>query len=62
MGYMGKPIGRRPSGRPTYRWEDNIKDFLEMRVECDGMDYIRLAESIGQWSTLVNTVMKLGIQ
>jgi hypothetical protein len=22
---MGKPEGKRPLGRPRYRWEDNIK-------------------------------------
>jgi hypothetical protein len=27
---MGKPGGKRPLGRPTRRWEDNIKiDFRE---------------------------------
>jgi hypothetical protein len=22
---VGKPVGRRPLGRPRYRWENNIK-------------------------------------
>ena len=24
---MGKPVGKRPLGRPRSRWEDNIKIF-----------------------------------
>jgi hypothetical protein len=29
---VGKPEGRRPLGRPRYRWVDNIKmDFREIR-------------------------------
>jgi hypothetical protein len=26
---VGKPKGRRPYGRPRYRWEDNIKMNFE---------------------------------
>jgi len=32
-----KPEGRRPLGRPRYRWEDNIKVYLQ-EVGCGGMD------------------------
>jgi hypothetical protein len=28
---MGNPDGRRPLGRPRYRWEDNIK--MDLREE-----------------------------
>ena len=29
----GKPTGKRPLGRPRYRWKDNIRmDFEEMGV------------------------------
>jgi len=32
---MGKPVGKRPLGRPRIRWEDNIKrDFQVAR--CGG--------------------------
>jgi hypothetical protein len=34
---MGKPEERRPMGRPSRRWEDNIKMDLQ-EVECGGMD------------------------
>jgi hypothetical protein len=55
---MGKPEGKRPLGRPRYRWVDNIKIYLrEMR--WDDMDCIDLAQDRHQWRALVNTAMKL---
>jgi len=38
-----KPEGKRPLGRPTHRWEDNIKVDLQ-KVGCRGMDWIELAQ------------------
>jgi len=32
-----KPKGKRPLGRPSCKWEDNIKMDLE-EVGCGGMD------------------------
>jgi hypothetical protein len=26
---VGKPEGKRPLGRPRYRWEDSIKKYLQ---------------------------------
>jgi hypothetical protein len=50
--------GKRPLGRPRYRWEDNIKmDLMEIRWE--GMDWIYLAHDRDHWRVLVNTVMNL---
>ena len=56
---MGKPEGKRPFGRPTRRWEDNIK--LHLQEVCWGMDWIELAQNRGRWRVLVNAVMKLRI-
>jgi hypothetical protein len=57
---VGKPKGKRPLGRPTCRWEDNVKvDLRETR--WSGMDWIDLAQNRGQWRALVNTVMNLGV-
>jgi len=40
---LGKPEGKRPLGRPRYRWKDNSKlDFQE--VGCGGIDWIDLAQ------------------
>jgi len=36
---VGKPVGKRPLGRPRRRWADNIKMDLQ-EVECGGMDWI----------------------
>ena len=42
---MGKPEGRRPLGRPSRRWEDNIKmDFQKGAYE--GMDWIDLVQDV----------------
>jgi hypothetical protein len=38
---VGKPEGNRPLGRPSCRWEDNIKMDLQ-EVGCGGMDWIGL--------------------
>ena len=40
--FVGKPLGKRPLGRPRRRWEDNIKMDLQ-EVGCGGMDWIALA-------------------
>ena len=29
QGFCGKPEGRRPFGRPTCRWKDNIKIYIK---------------------------------
>jgi len=50
---MGKPDRKRPLGRPSCRWEENIKMYL--RMGCGGMDWIDL----NQDRALVNGVMKL---
>jgi len=32
---VGKPEGKKPLGKPTYRWEDNIKiDLKEIKHYC----------------------------
>jgi hypothetical protein len=41
--YKGFWWGKRPLGRHSHRWENNIKMDLQ-EVECDSMDWIELAE------------------
>jgi hypothetical protein len=55
---VGKPEGKRPSGRPRRRWEYNIKMNLGEIGWC-GMGWIDLAEDMDQWRARVNTVMDL---
>ena len=53
-----KPEGKRPLGRPSHRWEDNIMIDLQ-EVGCGGVNWIKLAQDRNRWWTPVNAVMKL---
>ena len=57
---VGKPVGKRPLGRPRRRWVDNIKMDLQ-EVGCGYMDWIGLAQDIDRWRTLVSAVMNLRV-
>jgi hypothetical protein len=57
---VGRPVGKRPLGRPRRRWEDNIKMDLRETV-IDVANWIRLVHHRVQWRAFVNTVMKLRI-
>ena len=57
---MGKPGSKRPLGRRTHRWEDNIKMDLR-EVGRDPRDWIALAEDRDQWRAYVRTVMNLRV-
>jgi hypothetical protein len=57
---VGKPEGKRPLGRPRFRWEDNIRMDLQ-EVGCGGMDWIELAQDRNSWRALVNAVMNLQV-
>jgi hypothetical protein len=57
---VGKVEGKRSLGRPSSRWEDNIKlDLRETRI--GGANWIRLAQDRVQWRAFVNTVMNLRV-
>jgi hypothetical protein len=57
---VGKPEGKRPLGRPTHRWEDNIKMDLQ-DVGCRGVGWIELSQDWDRWRALVNAVMNLRV-
>jgi hypothetical protein len=57
---MGDPEGKRPLGRHTCKWEDNIKMDLQ-EVECGSMDWIDLAQYVDRWWALVNAVTNLQV-
>jgi hypothetical protein len=47
---VGKPEGKRPLGRPRFRWDDNIKADLE-EVGCGGwagLSWLRIETDGGQ--------------
>jgi hypothetical protein len=57
---VGRPIGKRPLGRPRRRWEDNIK--MDLRdIGIDGAKLIQLAQDTVRWRALVSTVMNLWV-
>jgi hypothetical protein len=57
---VGKPKGKRPLGRSSCRWEDNIKmDVPE--VGGDRGDWMELAQDRDGWRTLVSTVKNLRV-
>jgi hypothetical protein len=50
---VGKSEGKRPLGRSTHCWVNNIK--MDVReVIWGGMDWIDLAQDRDQWMALVN--------
>jgi len=57
---VGKPVGRRPLGRPRRRWVDNIRMNLQ-EMRCGYMDWIGLAQGRDSWRTLVSAVMNLRV-
>lgn len=49
--YLGQPSGRRPVGRPRYRWKDEVaKDLKELEVS----DWSELAQNREDWRTLMS--------
>jgi hypothetical protein len=57
---VGNPEGKKPLGRPRWRWIDSIKmDPLE--IGLGGVDWIGLAQDRYRWRALVNAVMNLQI-
>jgi hypothetical protein len=57
---LGKPEGMNPLGRPTCRWEDNIKTYLqEVGGHCG--DWIELAQDRDRWGELVSTLMNFRV-
>ena len=57
---VGKPLGKRPLGRPRRRWGDNIKmDLQEVGGSCG--DWMELAQDRDRWQALVSTVMNFRV-
>ena len=54
-----EPEGKRPSGKPRRRWEDNIK--MDLQEEGGRGDWMELAQDRDRWRALVNTVMNFRV-
>jgi hypothetical protein len=52
---VGKPEEKRPMGRPSRRWEDNIKMELQ-EVGGGHGDWMELAQDRDRWQALVGMV------
>jgi len=57
---VGKPEGKRPLGRPRFRWVDNITADLQ-EVGCRYMEWIGLAQDRDRWWRLVGVVMNFRV-
>jgi hypothetical protein len=58
--FIGRPKGKRPFGRPRYRWEDNVKmDLRETGI--NGAKWLWLAQDRVQWQAFLNMVMSLRV-
>jgi hypothetical protein len=57
---VGRPEGKRSLGRPSHRWDDNIKMNLR-EIGIDVANWIQLAQDRVQWRACVNTVMNLQV-
>jgi hypothetical protein len=54
---VGKPVGRRPLGRPRRRWKFEIR--MDLRdIGLGGVDWIRLAQDRDRWRAALSAVMK----
>ena len=57
---VGKPERKIPLGRPSGRWEDNIKMDLR-EVGWNPGEWIDLAENSDQWRAYVRAVVNLRV-
>jgi hypothetical protein len=57
---VGKPGGKRPFGRASRTWKDNIRMDLR-EIGWEGVDWKHLAQGKDQWLYLVKTVVNLQV-
>jgi hypothetical protein len=56
----GNPTGKRPLGRPRYRWEHNIRMDLE-EIGINAWNWVDSAQDRDYWRTLVNAALNLRV-
>ena len=57
---IGKPTGKRPLGRPSRRWEDNIRMDLE-EIGISAGNWVDSAQDRNYWRALINAALNLRI-
>jgi hypothetical protein len=57
---VGKPGGKRPLGRSSRRWVDNIITDLR-EIGWNAVDWIDLAQDRDQWRALVKSVLNIRV-
>jgi hypothetical protein len=58
FGWVGRPEGKRPLGRPRRRWEDNIEMDLR-EIGIDVANSVQLTQDRVRWRAFLDTVMNL---
>ena len=56
----GTPAGKRPSGWPRHRWEDNIRMELEV-IGINAGNWADSAQDTDYWRALVNAALDLRV-
>jgi hypothetical protein len=44
-----EPKRKRPLGKLRHKWEDNTKMELKIKIRCQGVDWIQLAQEMNLW-------------
>jgi hypothetical protein len=57
---VGNPEEKRIVGRPTCKWEDDIRMDLR-EIGQEDVKWMQLAQDSDQWRAVVNTVMNLRV-
>ena len=56
----GKPIRKRPLGRPRRSWEKNIRMDLK-EIGIDTRNLVKSAENMDYWRALINSAFNIRI-
>jgi hypothetical protein len=57
--FVGNPEGKRPLGKPRYRWEDIRISFRV--IGCEGVDWMHLVLGRDQWRAVAYAVMNFRV-
>jgi hypothetical protein len=56
----GTPTGKRTSGKPRWRWEDNIRMDLK-EIGINTRSWVDLAQDRDYWRALMNVTLNLWV-